>query len=97
MNGFKNIPLIFKILEYEVVPAAFSATHVYFPECSAPADSMLKVLILLFICPTVTPCTTLKGKSLNNQVIFNGKSPFVTAQFAVAISPEFMDSSPKSK
>lgn len=91
-----DIPLTFKCAEWSVIPALFWMMQVYFPECSAWTESMLKVLIFLpaFVIsiPSSLPTVLLSWY----HVIFIGKSPLWAVHMTDATSPEFTDSSPKS-
>lgn len=90
-------PLTFNTEEYVAFPALLVAIQVYSPACSALTDSILIVLMRLFTFPVDIPCIELTDFPLNNHDIVIGKSPFVTAQLVVAMSPELTISSPKSK
>lgn len=50
------VPLMFRCVEKLELPAELRAMQEYSPICSACAESMLKVLIFLFIFITVMPC-----------------------------------------
>ena len=93
----KKLPLTFRLAEWVIEPALFTALQVYLPICLWSMLLMTSMEILLPISVIVIPWPDVKLCPWNDQDNFKGSSPLETTHESWLNSPSFITSFPKPK